>query len=265
MMRVRMLLGALCMAALALVSGSAQAKPAYAQKEGQKCVYCHVVPGGERNFRGLYYAAKERSFEYFDNVYEAKRAGVPADSMGADARPKVKTYPANDDAAPALDFVLKDIDGKPVKLARYQGEVILAVNVASKCGLTPQYEKLQALYKKYKEKGFVILAFPANDFGMQEPGTEKEIKEFCTSKYSVTFPMFSKIVVKGKEMHPFYKFLTSEKTNPKFAGPIQWNFAKFLINRKGEVVNRFDPQIAPDSADLIAAIEKELQASKNSQ
>lgn len=162
--------------------------------------------------------------------------------------------------SPILSHTVKDIDGKPVPLSKYQGKVIMMVNVASQCGLTPQYTPLQALYEKYKGQGLVVMGFPANEFGKQEPGTEAEIKEFCNAKYKVTFPMFSKIVVKGEGQHPLYKQLTDKTTNPKFGGDIEWNFAKFLINRKGEVVARFSPQVNPDSPEVISAIEKELAA-----
>lgn len=159
-----------------------------------------------------------------------------------------------------LNHTLNDIDGKPVPLSKYQGKVLMMVNVASKCGLTPQYTALQSTYEKYKGQGLVVMGFPANEFGKQEPGTEAEIKEFCNAKYKVSFPMFSKIVVKGEGQHPLYKQLTDKTTNPKFGGDIEWNFAKFLVNRKGEVVARFAPNVAPDSPEVIAAIEKELAA-----
>ena len=248
------------LAATAVLAGSsAQARPAYAKKENVKCDYCHVVPGGPRNFRGMYYGAHKRSFADFDNVFEAKAAGVPEDAMAGDAVPKVASYP-DVKVAPALSFIVKDIDGKTVNLGRYQGDVIMVVNVASFCGNTPQYASLQKLYDKYKEKGFVILGFPANEFGQQEPGDNKTIKEFCTSKYNVTFPMFSKIVVKGPEQVPFYKYLTDKTTDPNFSGEIGWNFAKFLINRKGEIVGRFEPKADPlKTADVVPAIEKELE------
>jgi glutathione peroxidase len=171
--------------------------------------------------------------------------------------------PAKSEPAPALNFKVQDIDGKTVDLAKtYQGKVLMVVNTASKCGLTPQYEGLEAVYEKYKDKGFEILAFPANEFGKQEPGTDSEIKSFCTSNYHVTFPVHSKIVVKGKGIHPFYEYLTSSKTDPKFSGDISWNFAKFLINRKGEVIARFDPKVKPDSPEVIKAIEAALAESK---
>ncbi len=158
----------------------------------------------------------------------------------------------------ALDFTMKDIDGKNVALSKYQGKVVLMVNVASKCGLTPQYAELEALHEKYADKGLVILGFPANEFGSQEPGTNDEIKAFCTDKYSVKFPMFSKIVVKGDDICPLYKFLTGSDTNPKFAGEIKWNFTKFLVARNGEVVNRFEPKVKPSEDDVVKAIEAEL-------
>ena len=157
------------------------------------------------------------------------------------------------------DFTVKDIDGKNVKLKQYKGKVALVVNVASKCGYTPQYESLQAVYDKYKAEGFYVLGFPANNFGGQEPGTEAEIKEFCTSKYKVQFPMFAKISVKGEDQHPFYQFLTSKETNPNFAGDISWNFNKFLVDKKGKVVARFGSKDKPDGEAVTQAIEKYLK------
>lgn len=157
------------------------------------------------------------------------------------------------------EFTMKDIDGNEVKLETFKGKVILIVNTASKCGLTPQYEGLQALYDKYKERGFVVLGFPANNFRGQEPGTDKEIKEFCTINYKVTFPMFSKISVLGEDKHPFYKFLTEKETNPEFAGEITWNFEKFLADRNGKIIARFSPRIKPDDEKIIQAIEKALK------
>jgi glutathione peroxidase len=159
-----------------------------------------------------------------------------------------------------LDFKMRDIDGKDVNLKQYKGKVLLLVNVASKCGYTPQYEGLEAVYEKYKDKGFVTLGFPANNFNGQEPGTEAEIKEFCTSKFGVTFPMFAKISVKGDDQDPLYKFLTSKETDPEFGGEIKWNFNKFLVDRHGKVVARFEPKVKPDSPEVTAAIEKYLAA-----
>lgn len=157
------------------------------------------------------------------------------------------------------DFSLKDIDRKEVNLGQYRGKVVMMVNVASRCGYTPQYEGLQKVYLKYKDRGFVILGFPANNFMSQEPGTDEEIKTFCSTKYSVTFPIFSKISVKGDDIHPLYKFLTSKDTNPDFGGDIKWNFSKFLLDKSGTIVARFEPKVTPESEPVIQAIEKALQ------
>jgi glutathione peroxidase len=164
--------------------------------------------------------------------------------------------------APAspLDFTVKDIDGKQANLADYKGKVVLIVNVASKCGNTPQYEALEAMYKKYQEHGLVIIGFPANNFGKQEPGTEKEIKQFCTSKYNVTFPMMAKVSVKGEDKAPVYAWLTDSKTDPDFAGDVTWNFGKFLIDRNGNVIGRFDPATKPTDPKVVGAVEKALAA-----
>jgi len=156
------------------------------------------------------------------------------------------------------DFSLKDIDHKEVALSQYRGKVVMIVNVASRCGFTPQYEGLQKIYMKYKDRGFVILGFPANNFMAQEPGTDEEIKTFCSAKYSVTFPIFSKISVKGDDIHPLYKLLTSKDTNPEFGGDIKWNFSKFLVDKNGKVIARFEPAIKPESDPVIQAIEKAL-------
>jgi len=155
-------------------------------------------------------------------------------------------------------FTLNSIDGKPAPLAEYKGKVVLLVNVASQCGYTPQYSGLEATYEKYKDQGFVILGFPANNFGAQEPGTNEEIKTFCTRKYSVTFPMYSKISVKGADQAPLYAYLTKE-TGPGITGEIKWNFTKFLVDRDGKVVQRFEPAVTPDSKEVTAAIEKQLK------
>ena len=155
-------------------------------------------------------------------------------------------------------FTLSSIDGKPAPLADYKGKVVLLVNVASQFGYTPQYSALEAIYEKYKDQGFVILGFPANNFGAQEPGTNEEIKTFCTRKYSVTFPMYSKISVKGADQAPLYGYLTKE-TGAGIAGDIKWNFTKFLVDRDGKVVQRFEPAVTPDSKEVTAAIEKQLK------
>ena len=154
-----------------------------------------------------------------------------------------------------LDFKMKAIDGKDVDLSKYKGQVVLIVNVASKCGLTPQYKQLEEVYTKYKGKGLDVLGFPANEFGKQEPGNDAQIAEFCTGKYNVDFPMFSKIVVKGDGIHPLYQFLTSKSG---FDGDIKWNFEKFLVGRDGKVVKRFAPPVKPDAPEVIEAIEAEL-------
>ncbi len=175
--------------------------------------------------------------------------------------PLTRAFAAGDAArkpGSVLDFQVNDIDGRPVDLARYRGDVLLIVNTASYCGYTPQYEGLEAAYEKYKGRGFAVLGFPANEFGQQEPGSNSEIKSFCSSKYRVTFPMFAKIVVKGDGIHPLYQFLTSPETDPKFAGPIPWNFTKFLVNRKGEVIARFKPGDEPESQEVTRAIEAAL-------
>jgi glutathione peroxidase len=165
-----------------------------------------------------------------------------------------------DSKVPAvLAFKMKGIDGKDVDLSQYQGKVVLFVNVASQCGYTPQYKGLQALYEKYKDQGLVIVGVPANDFGSQEPGTDAEIAKFCESKYGVTFPMLAKVsTIKGDKKVPLYKYLTSKDTDPKFSGEVQWNFTKFLIGRSGEIVNRFEPGVKPESDKLTKAVEAEL-------
>jgi len=155
-------------------------------------------------------------------------------------------------------FTLNSIDGKPAPLADYKGKVILVVNVASQCGYTPQYSALESIYEKYKDKGFVILGFPANNFGHQEPGTNEEIKTFCTRKYSVTFPIYSKISVKDPDQAPLYTYLTKD-TGAGIKGEIKWNFTKFLVDRNGNVVRRFEPAVTPDSPEMVTAIERQLK------
>jgi len=154
------------------------------------------------------------------------------------------------------DIEVKTISGESLKMEHYRGRVLLIVNTASKCGFTGQYDGLQALYETYKDKGFVVLGFPSNDFLMQEPGTNEEIATFCRLNYGVTFPMFSKISVKGTDQHPLYSYLVSEETNPDFAGKISWNFNKFLISDDGEVIGRFGSRTPPDDPKLIEAIEQ---------
>jgi len=162
--------------------------------------------------------------------------------------------------AKVLNKTMETLTGKQVELAKeYDQKVVMVVNVASECGLTPQYEQLQALYKQYEDKGFVVLGFPCNQFGKQEPGTAKEIQEFCTTNYGITFPMFAKIEVNGEGAAPLYKELTSLDVKPAGTGKINWNFEKFLIGRDGEVKARFSPRTKPDAKEVVAAIEAELQ------
>jgi glutathione peroxidase len=163
-------------------------------------------------------------------------------------------------ASSVYEFTLDALDGKPMPLANFKGKVVLMVNVASQCGYTYQYEGLQALYAKYKDQGFVIAGFPANNFGGQEPGTNEEIGAFCKSKYGVTFPMFSKISVKGADKAPLYQFLTDKTANPKTAGEIQWNFTKFLVDRNGKVIQRFEPAVEPQSKELESAVAAAIKA-----
>jgi glutathione peroxidase len=162
-------------------------------------------------------------------------------------------------ASGALDFTLNSIDGQPAPLSQYRGKVLLIVNVASQCGYTPQYAGLEAIYEKYKDQGLVVLGFPANNFRAQEPGTNEEIKAFCTRKYSVTFPMYSKISVAGEDKAPLYQFLTDKQASPSTGGEIKWNFTKFLIGKDGRVVQRFEPAVTPESPDVVSAIEAALK------
>jgi glutathione peroxidase len=164
----------------------------------------------------------------------------------------------NNNVPPVLNFKMKNLAGKEVELSHYQGKVILLVNVASQCGYTPQYKGLEALHEKYGKDGLVVLGVPCNDFGQQEPGSNDEIAKFCRTNYGVKFDMFAKVAVKGDEQVPLYKHLTSKETNPRFGGSIRWNFTKFLIGRKGEIVARFEPNVKPEGTDVTAAIEAEL-------
>jgi glutathione peroxidase len=161
-------------------------------------------------------------------------------------------------AGSIYDIAVKDIDGKDTTLGAYKGKVVLIVNVASHCGFTPQYQTLEAVYKKYKDQGFVVLGFPCNQFGGQEPGTNEEIKQFCTSKYDVTFPLFDKIDVNGANRHPLYVSLAGDAS--PFPGNIKWNFTKFLIGKDGKILHRFDSKVKPDSPEATAAIEAALAA-----
>jgi glutathione peroxidase len=160
------------------------------------------------------------------------------------------------------DFTMNSIDSEPVPLSKFQGKVVLLVNVASRCGFTPQYAALEKVYEKYQDRGLVIVGIPANNFGGQEPGSNQEIKTFCSAKYNVTFPMMAKVSVKGADKAPLYQFLTDKTVNPRVGGEIQWNFTKFLVAPDGHPVARFEPDVTPDSPQVIAGIEKELAALK---
>lgn len=166
--------------------------------------------------------------------------------------------PGKASSAPLYSFRLPDIDGHPVDLKTFKGKVLLIVNTASMCGNTPQYAGLQEMYEQYRDQGFEVLAFPANDFGQQEPGTNEEIKGFCYTKYSVSFPLFSKISVTGKTQHPLYQYLTEQSP---FPGRVTWNFQKYLVDRSGRVIGKYDPGMNPLSKTIIADVEKALAKS----
>jgi glutathione peroxidase len=161
-------------------------------------------------------------------------------------------------ASSIYEFTMKSIDGQPVSLKSYKGKVVLLVNVASRCGFTPQYAGLESLYERYKDRGFVIVGVPANNFAQQEPGTNEEIKTFCSRKYNVTFPMMAKVSVLGEDKTPLYSFLTDKSANPKIGGDIKWNFTKFLFDRNGNPVARFEPAVTPDSPEVQSAVESAL-------
>ena len=176
--------------------------------------------------------------------------GVPAMSHAQPAKSSEKPN--------VYQFKVTNIDGKSLDLAKYKGKVLLIVNVASECGYTGQYRPLQELYKKHAKDGLAILAFPCNDFGAQEPGTDADVKKFATKQYGVEFDLFAKVKIDGKDAAPLFQFLTSKDTNPKHAGPIRWNFEKFLIGRDGAILARFAADVEPDSADFADAIRKAL-------
>jgi glutathione peroxidase-family protein len=175
------------------------------------------------------------------------------------APPKAVGVQQFDSTDTIYSLKLKDIDGWPIALSRYEGKVLLVVNVASECRFTHQYENLQRLYMKYRDRGFVVLGFPTNNFGKQEPGTNAQIKEFTTSQYNILFPMFSKISVKGKDIHPLYQCLTSRQVNGEFGGPVTWNFNKFLIDKDGTTIARFPSEIDPLDPQITKAVEAALQ------
>lgn len=180
--------------------------------------------------------------------------------LDVNAREKQFNLPsrAHTSTAPLYGFRLPDIDGHPVDLKVFKGKVLLIVNTASMCGNTPQYADLQEMYERYKERGFEVLAFPANDFGQQEPGTNQEIKGFCYTKYSISFPLFSKISVVGKEKHPLYRYLTEQSP---FPGRVTWNFQKYLVDRCGNVIGKYDPGMNPLSPAILSDVEKALATS----
>lgn len=191
------------------------------------------------------------SQEYPTSVGDAS-AGEPRKlSAGLNTQQKVRANAGAD----IYQFTMDDIDGNPLPLRRFEGNVLLVVNTASFCGNTPQYSGLQTLYQRYRTQGFEVLAFPANDFGKQEPGTNEEIANFCYTKYALEFPLFSKITVKGESKHPLYKYLTEDSP---FKGEIKWNFQKYLIDRKGHVIARYRPGLKPLSDPIIRDIEKAL-------
>ncbi len=170
-----------------------------------------------------------------------------------------ESKPADDSKNTLYSFKLKNIDGWTIPLSRYEGKVVLVVNVASECRFTKQYENLQRLYMKYKDQQFVVLGFPANNFGHQEPGTNAEIKEFTSSQFNILFPLFSKISVEGADIHPLYQCLTSRQTNGEFGGPITWNFNKFLIDKDGTTIARFPSEIDPLDPQITKAVEAALE------
>jgi glutathione peroxidase len=184
-------------------------------------------------------------------------AGVFAMSQAVIADDQPVAKPAGKTPA-ALNFKVQSLDDKEVDLSQYKGKVVLIVNVASKCGLTPQYKALEAQYEKYKDKGLVIIGFPCNQFHEQEPGTAAQIRQFCTVKYNVTFPLMAKVEVNGDGACDLYKYLKALDAKPKGPGEVKWNFEKFVVGRNGEVVGRFQPQTKPDSSEVTTLIESEL-------
>ena len=161
--------------------------------------------------------------------------------------------------ASLYEIPLTTLSDQPSSLASHRGQVLLIVNVASKCGFTSQYTGLESLYQSYKDRGLAVLGFPANEFASQEPGTNEEIKKFCTNKYNVSFPMMSKVSVKGDDITPLYVYLTDKSTDPRLSGEIKWNFTKFLFDRTGNPVARFEPNVTPESPEVVAAVEGALK------
>jgi glutathione peroxidase len=182
---------------------------------------------------------------------------MPTGAHAADAKDRMQGGQMPPQSSSIYDFTMNDIDGKPVPLSQFRGKTVLLVNTASFCGNTPQYSDLQTMYERYQSKGFEILAFPANNFGQQEPGTNEEIKGFCFTKYSLTFPLFSKISVRGSDKHPLYRYLTEESP---FPGEVEWNFQKYLVDSKGTVVGRYHHRTKPTSDEIVRDIEDTLAA-----
>jgi len=187
---------------------------------------------------------------YLFSAYQAQ-----AGEAGRATNPPEGVRLVSTQSASVYDFTLSDIDGKPLPLSRFKGKVLMLVNTASFCGNTPQYEQLETMYEQYQDQGFEILAFPANNFGKQEPGTNEEIKQFCYTKYSLTFPLFSKISVKGQDKHPLYRYLTEESP---FPGEVEWNFQKYLVDRSGNVVARYHHRTNPLSEEIVRDLERLL-------
>lgn len=188
---------------------------------------------------------------------DAASAGAPE---GSEAKRDSLLETGGAATSPLYAFEMQDVMGQPVSLLDFRGKVLLVVNVASRCGYTRQYAGLQDLYERYAERGLVVLGFPANNFGAQEPGTNEQIRQFCTSTFGVSFPMFAKISVKGDDIHPLYRYLTDERSNPGFGGPIPWNFTKFLLARNGEVVGRYKPAVEPLGEQFLADVGAALAA-----
>jgi glutathione peroxidase len=193
-----------------------------------------------------------------DDSLAQEGAEVPEAAVGA------REVAGSPQPAQIYGFELKDIGGQDMSLAEYSGRVLLLVNVASRCGYTKQYAGLQALNAKYAEQGLVVMGFPANNFGGQEPGTNEEIRQFCTANFGVSFPMFAKISVKGDDIHPLYQYLTDSASNPGFGGPISWNFTKFLVARDGRILGRYAPNVEPLSDQLVVDVEAALAAGAGS-
>ncbi|WP_342350018.1 glutathione peroxidase [uncultured Nitrospira sp.] len=198
------------------------------------------------------------SQDYTTSIGEAVANEPPPQGLSSNQSPSKLDITKGRPASQIYNFTMEDIDNKARSLNEFKGQVIMIVNTASFCGNTPQYAGLQTLYERYRDQGFTILAFPANDFGKQEPGDNKEIAEFCYTKYSLEFPLFSKITVIGEQKHPLYRYLT-EDTN--FKGEITWNFQKFLVNREGTVIARYDPKQKPLSPQIVDDIENTLRSS----